>query len=64
MSRPRCWVCFKQLMYVNGVPVFAVLTDPSGVDHKVHKACMKAEKAARECELTKNHREFRMRGAA
>jgi len=41
MSRPRCFECGKQLMYVAGKPVFAVYVDPIGVEHKLHKDCFK-----------------------
>lgn len=43
MARPRCYLCFKQLMYVKGSPVYAVLKDENG-EHKVHKDCLKQEK--------------------
>lgn len=41
MSRPICWDCGKQLMYVAGKPVFAVVFDPIGTEHHVHKECAK-----------------------
>lgn len=41
MARPRCYECGKQLMYVNGKPVFAVWIDPIGNEHKMHKDCFK-----------------------
>lgn len=39
MSRPRCWHCGKQLMYVKGKPVWYIYTDPIGNVHKLHKVC-------------------------
>lgn len=48
MSRPICWICSKQLMYVGGKPVFTVLVDPIGAEHKVHKACAKEDQAERD----------------
>ena len=39
MSRPTCWHCGKQLMYVKGKPVWYVYTDPIGNEHKMHKIC-------------------------
>ena len=41
MSRPTCWECGKQLMYVNGKPVFQTWTDPLGNTVKMHKDCYK-----------------------
>ena len=39
MSRPICWDCGKQLMYVKGKPVWALYVDPIGNEHKLHKMC-------------------------
>lgn len=39
MSRPTCWHCGKQLMYVKGKPVWHEYTDPLGHVHKLHKLC-------------------------
>jgi hypothetical protein len=58
MSRPICWVCSKQLMYVAGKPVFAVIVDPIGAEHRVHKACAKQEQADREAQRAKDFRQF------
>jgi len=38
MSRPTCWECGKQLMYVKDKPVWAVVVE-DGVEHRVHKDC-------------------------
>lgn len=58
MSRPICWVCGKQLMYVSGKPVYAVMTDPIGAEHKVHKACAKYERVDADEERRKDFNEF------
>ena len=54
MARPRCWLCFNQLMYVKGKPVFSVLKDADGVDRKVHKSCLFGENADRSAEQSKD----------
>lgn len=54
MARPRCWLCFKQLMYVKGKPVFATVRDAEGVERKVHKACLFSENAARDEEQSRD----------
>jgi nucleoside 2-deoxyribosyltransferase len=38
MARPTCWECGKQLMYVKGKPVWAVVVEDN-VEHRVHKDC-------------------------
>ena len=43
MSRPICWICGRQLMYVARKPVFALIVDPIGAEHRVHKYCAKRE---------------------
>lgn len=43
MSRPICFHCGRQLMYVKGKPVYSLYTDPIGAEHKLHKACFKNE---------------------
>lgn len=40
MSRHRCWICFNQLMYVKGKPVFSIVFE-DGIEHKCHKQCAK-----------------------
>ena len=41
MTRPICWECGNQLMYVKGAPVFETYTDELGHAHKLHKDCFK-----------------------
>lgn len=50
MSHPRCWDCGRKLVYVGGIPIFATYVDPIGVEHKMHKDCLKRQKAEREDE--------------
>lgn len=57
MSRPICWVCSGRLMYVDGKPVFSVIVDPIGAEHKVHKECFKREQQDRDDELLKDFRQ-------
>jgi len=38
MARPTCWHCGKQLMYVKGAPVWAIVI-VDGVEHRIHKDC-------------------------
>ncbi len=39
--RPICWECGRQLSYVKGGMVWAVLV-VDGVSHRVHKDCQKS----------------------
>lgn len=48
MSRPRCFICFKQLMYIKGKPVFATYKDQDGIERKVHRECLKEAKRERD----------------
>lgn len=63
MSRPICWICSKQLMYVHGAPVYAVIVDPIGAEHKVHKECAKQDQRERE-DLQIEDFKQRVRGAS
>ena len=37
-----CWHCNKQLMLMRGgVFSYALVVDKAGVDHRVHKACVR-----------------------
>lgn len=40
MARPTCFLCSKQLMYVKGKPVWAIVVI-DGIEHRVHKDCKK-----------------------
>lgn len=62
MSRPICWVCARQLMYVGGKPVCAVIVDPIGAEHRVHKACAKQDQFEREAQQTQDFKQFAGRG--
>lgn len=64
MSAPSfCWVCNKTLgghHQRNKPKSFAVVADPSGKEHRVHKACVKdalqdGNKLVREHATTEDH---------
>lgn len=41
-NKPRkmfCWQCGRSLCYVNGAPVFKLVTLPGGNQVKVHRQC-------------------------
>jgi hypothetical protein len=45
-------------MYVSGKPVFAVLVDPIGNEHRVHKACAKQDQLDRDEQRAKDFKQF------
>ena len=38
---PFCWHCGKQLMRAKGGFYFALVGDPAGHEHRVHKDCLR-----------------------
>lgn len=40
-GNPRCWHCLKRLVYRRGGGFhFALVRDPIGAEHRVHKDCL------------------------
>lgn len=37
---PFCWHCSKQLVRIKGGFIYALVVDPDGIEHRVHKDCV------------------------
>lgn len=61
-NRLMCWLCSRRLTYIENKPVFSVIIDPIGAEHKVHKFCAKEDKSNLGEQRRKDFMEFVQRG--